>query len=59
MNEYCEYWEECKNKNNILKCCKCENNPENFETIEQDELKDSIYKNPKRFYIYRNNFEEY
>ncbi len=55
----CVYLEECKNKNNILKCSKCENNPENFDAIERNDIKETVYKNPKRFYIFRDNFEEY
>lgn len=55
--EYCEYLEECKNKNSP-KCNNCEYNKNNFEAIERDELKGSIYKpNPKKYYKYANHYE--
>jgi len=53
----CEYFEECRNANNELKCGKCEHNPENWQKMEQEENTNPCYKNPKKFYIFRDNYE--
>lgn len=58
--ETCVYYEECKNKDNILKCSKCEYNPENFELLEKLELEGLVHdRKTKYYYTYKDNFEEY
>lgn len=60
MENVCLYYEECKNKDNILKCGKCENNPDNTKFLENYELSGTVHdRKNKAFYIYRDNFEEY
>ena len=60
MENYCLYYEECKNKDNILKCGRCENNNLNFDKIEKEEQAEGIHdRRNKRFYIYADNFEDY
>ncbi len=56
----CCYYEECKNKDNLKKCGRCENNPSNFEIIEKNELEGVVHdRRNKRFYVYTDNFEDY
>ena len=54
----CENYEDCRNKDNALKCDKCERNPENFEKIQRDDERDSSYKK-KSFYIFKDNYEPF
>ena len=58
--ENCDFYEECKNKNNFKKCSVCENNPVNFEIIEKNDFEGEVHeRRNKRFYIYTDNFEDY
>lgn len=58
--ETCVYYDECRNKDNFLKCSKCENNPENFERLEKNDFEGFVHdKKNKYHYIYRDNFEDY
>lgn len=52
----CENYEDCRNKDNSLKCDKCEHNPDNFEKIQRDDERDTPYTK-KSFYIFKDNFE--
>ena len=52
----CENYEDCRNRDNSLKCEKCEHNPDNFEKIQRDDERDSPYKK-KSFYIFKDNYE--
>lgn len=56
MNETCIYYEECRNKENALKCCRCENNSENFEEIEKYSMTETP-KKTKGFYRFKNNYD--
>lgn len=55
--EQCEYMDECRNAGNDLKCSKCERNPANFEKLERDDQTPVIYPNPRKFYIFRDNYD--
>ena len=60
MENCCLDYEECKNKDNILKCSRCERNCFNYKKIETDEQAEGIHdRRNKRFYIYTDNFEDY
>ena len=54
--DYCEYYEECKNRESP-KCVNCEYNKNNLEAIERDENKSDIYKHPGKYYRYSNHYE--
>lgn len=56
--ENCEDYEDCRNKDNSLKCDKCERNPFNWEKMKKDGDGEVHEMKNKSFYIFRDNFEE-
>lgn len=55
MSDLCEYYEECRNKDNSLKCDKCEHNPENFAEIDKGEVETN--RKTKYFYRFKDNYD--
>ena len=62
----CEFIDECRNRENAIKCGKCETkskmllleNPDNFEKIEKDDNAGGSYKpSSKKFYIFHDNYD--
>ena len=54
----CEFIDECRNRENAIKCGKCERNPDNFEKIEKDDNAAGSYKpSAKKFYIFHDNYD--
>ena len=58
MENECEYIDECRNRDNSLKCDKCENNPLNWEKMQKDGYDGEAHdRHNRKFYIYQDNYD--
>lgn len=57
QNKECEYLDECKNRDNSLKCNRCTNNPFNFEKIDRIGEGSVHDRNNKNFFNFTDNYD--